>query len=110
MVNRKELRNPAEIARIRIDKLQRIVLSHPDDPELQRNCTKMMKLLSQRVNMTLPQYIKRGFCSNCGTPYGRTTLIRVRRNIVHVRCGFCGELRRLPYGITRSESQSGTLP
>jgi ribonuclease P protein subunit RPR2 len=97
MVNRKEIKNPTEIARIRIDSLQGMILRHRDDLDFRRNCTRMMQLLSQRVNITLPQYLKRSFCRKCGTPYGKETLIRVRRKIVHVRCGYCGEIRRLPY-------------
>ena len=96
MVNRQRGVLPADIAAARIGKLSRIAGRSTSDPELKRNSTVMMERLSRRVNITLPPDIKRSYCKRCHYPYS-SPVVRVRRNIVRVRCGNCGDLRRIPY-------------
>ncbi|PYB67795.1 ribonuclease P [Thermoplasma sp. Kam2015] len=76
------------IARSRIDKLHRYALNTGD-----RRYIIQMERIAKRMDITLPAIIKRSYCKRCKNPY-RGEIIRIKKNLVTVKCPVCGDIRR----------------
>lgn len=58
---------------------------------------RQMENISIRFDLTLPMEIKRSFCKKCKTPYDEKMTLRCRNSNVVLKCGKCGDIRRIPY-------------
>ncbi|MCY0851356.1 MAG: ribonuclease P [Thermoplasma acidophilum] len=76
------------IARKRIEKLYDFAVKTGD-----RRYIIEMEHIAQRMDITLPSDIKRGYCKKCKTPY-RNQIVRIKKNLVTVKCPVCGDIRR----------------
>ncbi|MCL4345767.1 MAG: ribonuclease P [Candidatus Thermoplasmatota archaeon] len=63
----------------------------------QRIRVRLIENIGKRVDLRLPQNIKRSYCKQCKTPYNEDTRIRIRRGVVTVTCNVCGDIRRFRY-------------
>ncbi len=84
------------IAWDRISELNRKAQEFRSDRELSSNCIRVMENIASRLDITLAKDIKRSYCKSCKTLYGNFR-VRLRKGIVTVVCGNCGDVRRLPY-------------
>ncbi|MHB8395769.1 MAG: ribonuclease P Rpr2/Rpp21/SNM1 subunit family protein [Thermoplasmataceae archaeon] len=89
-----------KIARQRILEL-RALSAMTDDRRLSRRYNEMLSLIALRMDITLERGIKRSFCKNCFTPYGKDSRIRLKRGLLELVCDFCGDVRRIPYKPNR---------
>ncbi len=71
------------------------------DERLSRRYNEMMIQIGKRMDITLEKGMKKKFCKKCYTSYGKTSTIRLRNGMLEVRCGYCGDVRRIPYRVTR---------
>jgi ribonuclease P protein subunit RPR2 len=74
---------------------------YPEDPELSRRYTRLLKRIAERTRTRLPKYVRRGICRNCDTVLiqgvNSHTRIRQRREPhVAVTCHTCGHVHRIP--------------
>ncbi|GGM78732.1 hypothetical protein GCM10007108_16140 [Thermogymnomonas acidicola] len=67
-----------------------------DDPALAARYIVIMERLALRMDLTLPKEIKRSYCKVCKWPYRFGTVLRIRRRLLIVHCGHCGDIRRIP--------------
>ena len=98
------------IAWDRITQLNRKAIEFRSDSELSSNCIRVMENIASRLDITLSKDIKRSYCKSCKTLYGNSR-IRLRKGILTVTCGNCGNVRRLPYGNTATfhNEESGDI-
>ncbi|KAA8922688.1 ribonuclease P [Thermoplasma sp.] len=76
------------IAKRRIEKLYDFALRTGD-----KRYIIQMERIALRMDITLPAGIKRGYCKKCKNPY-RNQVVRIKKNLVTVRCPICGNIRR----------------
>lgn len=102
MVHRKPEINLHSIALERIDNMHRLALAAVGtDTDLSRDYITIMERISFRFDITLPKAIKRSYCKMCKKPYTSHDSVRLRNGLLEIRCGGCGNIRRIPYRITR---------
>jgi ribonuclease P protein subunit RPR2 len=102
MVHRKPEINLHAIAMERIGNMHRLALETvAADADLSREYIALMERISSRFDMTLPAPIKRSYCKACKKPYTSQDTIRLKKGLLGIRCSSCGNVRRIPYGISR---------
>nr|Q97C23.2 RecName: Full=Ribonuclease P protein component 4; Short=RNase P component 4; AltName: Full=Rpp21 [Thermoplasma volcanium GSS1] len=53
----------------------------------------LMERIGRRMDITLPQDIKRMYCKKCKKPY-KNVRVRLKKNVITVTCLECGDIRR----------------
>lgn len=82
----------------RIHYLHDLAVSSQDkEPEYSTRYIEMMENTAKRMDYTIPQNIKKSYCKNCRNLYGSDAKIRLKKGIIHITCGNCGNVRRIPY-------------
>ncbi|MHB1708737.1 MAG: ribonuclease P Rpr2/Rpp21/SNM1 subunit family protein [Thermoplasmataceae archaeon] len=82
------------IARERISGLVHMARSHH---EMSTRYLSIAENIAKRMDITLPKEIKRAYCKSCKHPYDGSSRIRVKEGLVTVKCGYCDDVRRIPY-------------
>lgn len=102
MVHRKPEINLHAIAMKRIDNMCGLALATVGtDTDLSREYITIMERISFRFDITLPATIKRSYCKACKKPYTSHDTVRLKRGLLEIRCSSCGNVRRIPYRISR---------
>lgn len=100
-MGRKDARIPkSELRKIAVENINELadLSSTAGDQNLARRYNEMIDLIAERMDITLPQGIKRKFCKKCFTPYDSSSRLRLKKGIAVIRCAKCGDVRRIPYG------------
>ncbi len=63
--------------------------------EFSRRYIAVMENLSKRMNVTLPQNIKKSYCKKCKNLYKRPDF-RIKNRLIIIKCENCGNVRRIP--------------
>ncbi|MEM0157477.1 MAG: ribonuclease P protein component 4 [Thermoplasmataceae archaeon] len=101
MVHRKPEINLHAIALERIGNMHRMALATVNsNTDLSREYISLMEKISFRLDITLPANIKRSYCKKCKKPYTSSDTVRLKKGLVEIRCSSCGNVRRIPYGIS----------
>jgi len=85
------------IAERRINYLFNLAVDNRSEIALCNRYISMAEAIARRMDITLPRDIKRKYCKRCKTLYSVNAHIRLRHRILTVRCGNCGDIRRIPY-------------
>ena len=102
MVHRKPEINLHAIAVERIGNMHSLALATVGtDADLSREYITIMERISFRFDITLPATIKRSYCKACKKPYTSHDTVRLKKGLLEIRCSRCGNVRRIPYGISR---------
>ncbi|OWP55836.1 MAG: hypothetical protein B2I17_09115 [Thermoplasmatales archaeon B_DKE] len=82
------------IARDRIKSLVELAAaSHEMEPRY----IALAESIARRMDITLPQSIKRSYCKRCKHLYDGKSRMRIKKGIVTITCSHCSDVRRLPY-------------
>ncbi|HIH49870.1 MAG: ribonuclease P protein component 4 [Candidatus Micrarchaeaceae archaeon] len=75
--------------------------AYPDDPELSKSYTRIIKQISRHYKITLSKEIKTGICKNCGSVLipGISASVRLvsSKKYASYKCLVCGAERHIPY-------------
>jgi len=84
------------IARDRIKSLVELAAaSH----EMETRYIALAESIAKRMDITLPQSIKRSYCKKCKHLYDGKSRMRIKKGIVTITCSHCSDVRRLPYRL-----------
>ena len=64
---------------------------------LSRRYIRISRKIAERMDITIPAYLKRRYCKNCNTTYNHGSQVRLKDGLVTVKCSNCGDIRRIPY-------------
>ena len=77
--------------------------------DLARRYCHMARRISMRYNVPLRPGLRRSYCRRCGEYLlpGRTSVVRLRRGRLNVRCTGCGRVMRFPLKGTKEAVVTG---